>query len=553
MFRNFVDPPSLDRTSLNENSKRGSHHVTNSESSHTTNGGSNGVQSNDSQIFYRHNGETTSQPNGSQNGGYTTSIIVGTGTKNGDPRLSKTQPNSQYQQQQSLVQQQYLDQQCHQQNNQYYINADHRQQIPQHEQNGYNHLDSLTSDQFHNYSDRHVSTEDDMLYVQQRLASTSIHDPTILNGTARMPSSSGMLPNHHPGSNPELDILSHHQSFPNVSYPSAMVIPSHGDLPHANPTRGHALGSIMENDTYEDDAEDAFSNHLRQQQAYSHQHHQHHQQQQQQHPGSVHLQQTHSAKFVPPTRPQQSWGSGWALPPSALGSEALPSGAPAPTKYHVIPPPPPLTESIFVGRRDVRRPGSVHESQIVSEKGTVRGFKNRVRAGIATFWAQPQDPRNFRQLEQGKIVVYATSMSVVRETSERCKSVRHLLQNHMVRYEERDLYMSREVQQELSYRLKQEGVSELRLPHVFADGIHLGVSKCNIITHITIVFPLQKIQVRIMCERCGGYRFVPCDVCHGSKRSLLRNHFTEEFCALRCMHCNESGLKRCDLCLDQQE
>ncbi|GFO34373.1 glutaredoxin domain-containing cysteine-rich protein [Plakobranchus ocellatus] len=63
----------------------------------------------------------------------------------------------------------------------------------------------------------------------------------------------------------------------------------------------------------------------------------------------------------------------------------------------------------------------------------------------------------------------------------------------------------------------------------------------------------QKITVRIMCEKCGGYRFVPCDICHGSKRSLLRNHFTEEFCALRCMHCNESGLKRCDLCRDQQE
>ncbi|KAK3719850.1 hypothetical protein RRG08_040151 [Elysia crispata] len=149
-------------------------------------------------------------------------------------------------------------------------------------------------------------------------------------------------------------------------------------------------------------------------------------------------------------------------------------------------------------------------------------------------------------------------MSVVRETSERCKSVRHLLQNHMVRYEERDLYMSREIQQELNYRLKQEGISELRLPHVFADGIHLGGSeeleKMNEAGELrALLNNYQKIQVRIMCERCGGYRFVPCDVCHGSKRSLLRNHFTEEFCALRCMHCNESGLKRCDLCRDQQE
>ena len=45
----------------------------------------------------------------------------------------------------------------------------------------------------------------------------------------------------------------------------------------------------------------------------------------------------------------------------------------------------------FAGRRDVRNLGSMTEKQIVSAKGTVRGFKNRVRAGIATFWAQPSN------------------------------------------------------------------------------------------------------------------------------------------------------------------
>lgn len=55
------------------------------------------------------------------------------------------------------------------------------------------------------------------------------------------------------------------------------------------------------------------------------------------------------------------------------------------------------------------------------------------------------------------------------------------------------------------------------------------------------------------CEKCGGYRFIPCNFCHGSKKSLRRNHFTDEFCALRCMQCDENGLLRCDLCMDQQE
>lgn len=56
-----------------------------------------------------------------------------------------------------------------------------------------------------------------------------------------------------------------------------------------------------------------------------------------------------------------------------------------------------------------------------------------------------------------------------------------------------------------------------------------------------------------MCNSCGGYRFVPCGMCHGSKKSVHRNNFTEEFCALRCMHCNENGLQRCQECIDQQE
>ncbi|CAG5118212.1 unnamed protein product, partial [Candidula unifasciata] len=171
---------------------------------------------------------------------------------------------------------------------------------------------------------------------------------------------------------------------------------------------------------------------------------------------------------------------------------------------------------------------------------------------------QSKPARNYRQLEHGRIVVYGTSMSVVRETSERCRSVRRLLQNHMVRYEERDLYMSREYQQELRQRLANEGISTLHLPHVFADGIHIGgageLEKLNEAGELRgLLDHYQKVVVRFMCEKCGGYRFLPCEFCHGSKRSLLRNHFTEEFCALRCMHCDENGLRRCDLCADQQE
>ena len=44
----------------------------------------------------------------------------------------------------------------------------------------------------------------------------------------------------------------------------------------------------------------------------------------------------------------------------------------------------------FVGSRNVQDPETLREHKIVSSKGTVRGFKNRVRAGIATFIDQEQ-------------------------------------------------------------------------------------------------------------------------------------------------------------------
>ena len=42
-------------------------------------------------------------------------------------------------------------------------------------------------------------------------------------------------------------------------------------------------------------------------------------------------------------------------------------------------------ESTFAGSRDVKNPNARKDLKIVSAKGTIRGVKNRVRAGIATF------------------------------------------------------------------------------------------------------------------------------------------------------------------------
>jgi glutaredoxin domain-containing cysteine-rich protein 1 len=75
-------------------------------------------------------------------------------------------------------------------------------------------------------------------------------------------------------------------------------------------------------------------------------------------------------------------------------------------------------------------------------------------------------------LESGKVVVYTTSVMVVRDTYDKCLRVNKILQTHVVRYEQRDVSLSRDDHRELMERLGQD----VDLPQVFADGVYIGVS-----------------------------------------------------------------------------
>ena len=60
----------------------------------------------------------------------------------------------------------------------------------------------------------------------------------------------------------------------------------------------------------------------------------------------------------------------------------------------------------------------------------------------------------------------------MRETYEKCMRVKQILQTHMVEYEEKDVFMSRENQRELIERM---GAEDVNVPQVFADGLLLAV------------------------------------------------------------------------------
>lgn len=63
-------------------------------------------------------------------------------------------------------------------------------------------------------------------------------------------------------------------------------------------------------------------------------------------------------------------------------------------------------------------------------------------------------------------------MGIVRETYQACMKVKQILRTLLVKYEERDVFMSSEYQAEIKERMKCEFIL---VPQVFVDGQHVGV------------------------------------------------------------------------------
>lgn len=51
---------------------------------------------------------------------------------------------------------------------------------------------------------------------------------------------------------------------------------------------------------------------------------------------------------------------------------------------------------------------------------------------------------------------------------------------------------------------------------------------------------------------CGGFEFILCRKCGGSKNSTA-NKFTTEFRALRCTQCNVNGMEACPVCEEKRK
>ncbi|XP_062086502.1 uncharacterized protein At5g39865 [Humulus lupulus] len=139
-----------------------------------------------------------------------------------------------------------------------------------------------------------------------------------------------------------------------------------------------------------------------------------------------------------------------------------------------------------------------------------------------------------------RIVVYFTSLRVVRSTFEDCRAVRSILRGFRVSIDERDLSMDSSFLAELQQIL---GQRKLTLPRVFIGGRYVGGA--DEVRQLHEMGELKKFVEGLpavepgVCDTCGGICFVLCDDCNGSHKL-----YSEKGGFKSCTSCNENGLIR---------
>ncbi|XP_008804950.1 uncharacterized protein At5g39865-like [Phoenix dactylifera] len=173
----------------------------------------------------------------------------------------------------------------------------------------------------------------------------------------------------------------------------------------------------------------------------------------------------------------------------------------------------------------------------------------RISAAALRTWRTLPDPSPVPAGQEKRIVLYYTSLRVIRKTFEDCRAVRSILRGFRVAVDERDVAMDSGFLAELKVLLGRHRGQRLGLPQVFIGGRYVGGEEE--IRQLHESGELRRFVEGVApaapagCERCGGLAFVLCGSCSGSHK-----RYTEKSGFRSCTACNENGLVRCpDCCL----
>ncbi|KAG6599978.1 hypothetical protein SDJN02_04695, partial [Cucurbita argyrosperma subsp. argyrosperma] len=195
--------------------------------------------------------------------------------------------------------------------------------------------------------------------------------------------------------------------------------------------------------------------------------------------------------------------------------------------------------SSFKDIQDLCREDSVYDSPPNTPKKPSIFHRVRLSTSLFRSWSHRLIPDS-----DHRIVLYYTSLRVVRRTFEDCRVVRSILRCFRVPIDERDVSMDSSFLDELQDAI---GQKNLTLPRVFIGGRYIGgaeeIRLMNENGELKRLIHGLPEAVSRSCEVCGGIRFVVCEDCDGSHKIYVKRLGFRT-----CNACNINGLIRCPSC-----
>ncbi|MBA0868103.1 hypothetical protein Goshw_008892 [Gossypium schwendimanii] len=195
-----------------------------------------------------------------------------------------------------------------------------------------------------------------------------------------------------------------------------------------------------------------------------------------------------------------------------------------------------------------KKPSIFH--RVTLSTSVLRAWAAAAASAAQTHYHAPLSPQPSVTLPYAdhRVVLYFTSLRVVRRTFEDCKAVRSILRGFGVPIDERDLSMDSDFVGELQGIIGRNEIKSFTLPLVFIGGKYVGgaeeikrLHECGELKNLIGGSPVAVGSS--VCDSCQGMRFVVCRQCNGSHKIYF-----EKSGFRSCNDCNANGLVRCPSC-----